>query len=197
LGFSIRTILRNSLKLSLALPLQTVAGLAFQMLERVEDLHNSGYLHMDLKPDHFLFEDEASESCLYLIDFGLSVARHKPEKQGPIIPEQHKRFIGNLLYSSIARMKCEEFSVSDDLESLVYIIGELIEGELPWRPQSQNRSEEHFRTLYSKTLLMKMRGQGWRKCGAWIKSTLNKIHTEPDAYYWFRVSIGQLLELEF
>jgi tRNA A-37 threonylcarbamoyl transferase component Bud32 len=42
------------------------------MLDRVQKLHMNGYIHNDLKPEHFLFETNDPSSIIYLIDFGLA-----------------------------------------------------------------------------------------------------------------------------
>lgn len=90
------------------------------MLERLENLHTKGYLHLDIKPEHFLFETSDIESSLYLIDFGLSERIDERDCRSRLA------FKGNLSYSSVSAMKCQKLSFKDDLESLIYIIGELL-----------------------------------------------------------------------
>lgn len=42
------------------------------MIDRIETLHNSRYVHRDIKPDNFVLEGGVSPKIVYLIDFGLS-----------------------------------------------------------------------------------------------------------------------------
>jgi casein kinase 1 epsilon len=46
--------------------------LADQLLQRIEVLHENGYIHRDLKPENILMGLEDNASTLYLIDYGLA-----------------------------------------------------------------------------------------------------------------------------
>lgn len=37
------------------IPTDLIVNIGLQMVDRVENLHINGYMHMDLKPDHFMF----------------------------------------------------------------------------------------------------------------------------------------------
>jgi len=52
--------------------LKTVLLLADQLLQRIEVLHENGYIHRDLKPENILMGLEDNASTLYLIDYGLA-----------------------------------------------------------------------------------------------------------------------------
>lgn len=43
-----------------------------QMLHAVNYMHQQGICHRDLKPENFIFEKDAEDSYIKLIDFGLS-----------------------------------------------------------------------------------------------------------------------------
>lgn len=43
-----------------------------QMIERLKDLHEMGYIHRDLKPENICIGLESNAGMIYLIDFGLS-----------------------------------------------------------------------------------------------------------------------------
>jgi serine/threonine protein kinase len=47
----------------------TIGSIALQMLERIEELHSVGYVHLDLYPNNVAFELPDTKN-IYLIDFG-------------------------------------------------------------------------------------------------------------------------------
>ena len=55
LGLSLKTLIYSSNAKNIEIPMFSIVNLAFQMLDRIEKLHMNGYIHNDLKPDHFLF----------------------------------------------------------------------------------------------------------------------------------------------
>ena len=42
------------------------------MIQRLQHMHSKGYVHRDIKPENWVIGAEGDESCVYLIDFGLS-----------------------------------------------------------------------------------------------------------------------------
>mmetsp|Transcript_9671 Transcript_9671/g.7308 ORF Transcript_9671/g.7308 Transcript_9671/m.7308 type:complete len:98 (+) Transcript_9671:216-509(+) len=56
--------------------LWTVCQIGIQMVDRIQTMHDLGYLHQDIKPDNILIGCNNPESdefnLLYLIDYGLS-----------------------------------------------------------------------------------------------------------------------------
>lgn len=97
-----------------------------QMVERVETLHNEGYLHRDIKPDNFLFESTKEDqhqtfSLLYLIDFGFS-KRYLYEDGRHIEYREKQSIIGTPSFMSDRVKQGIEFSRRDDMESIYYIM---------------------------------------------------------------------------
>jgi casein kinase 1 len=73
--------------------LKTVVNIGCQVLERLETLHNLGFLHRDIKPENFLI-DQINHDTIYLIDFGLCTSfEQKPEET-----ESGRRVIANKNY---------------------------------------------------------------------------------------------------
>ncbi|KRX01464.1 Protein kinase-like domain [Pseudocohnilembus persalinus] len=111
--------------------LQTVLQIGIQCLERLECLHDIGYIHRDIKPDNLMIgNDQFSQNIIHLIDFGIS--KSYLDKNGNHVPfSKHKQFSGTKRYSSIAADAGQEQGRKDDLESLGYTIIELVSGKLP------------------------------------------------------------------
>ena len=42
-----------------------------QCIDRVEVMHNVGFIHRDIKPENFLIGHGKKSNVIYLIDFGL------------------------------------------------------------------------------------------------------------------------------
>ena len=52
------------------LSIKTVTVVAFQVLERLQAMHEKGYIHRDIKPANIMLDKD--QFTVYLIDFGLS-----------------------------------------------------------------------------------------------------------------------------
>ena len=52
--------------------LKTTLMLFYSLLERIEHMHNKGFIHRDIKPDNIMMGLGAESSTVHLIDFGLS-----------------------------------------------------------------------------------------------------------------------------
>ena len=50
----------------------TTLRVAIQIMTRLETLHNSRFIHRDIKPDNFVIGLQNQSSIVHLIDFGLS-----------------------------------------------------------------------------------------------------------------------------
>ncbi|KAI6210737.1 Protein kinase domain-containing protein [Aphelenchoides besseyi] len=116
---------------------QTILSLAQQMICRIRHIHHRGFIHRDLKPENFLMGLSDRETTCYLIDFGLARRyrfRHPEDRTLKHIPFRRGRsFIGTAKYASVNSHRSVELSRRDDLESVGYVLIELINGHLPWR----------------------------------------------------------------
>jgi serine/threonine protein kinase len=52
------------------LPDATVGSIALQMIDRLEDLHSRGFVHLDMYPNNIALGNGRERNKLYLIDFG-------------------------------------------------------------------------------------------------------------------------------
>lgn len=70
-------------------------------LQRIEFVHQNGFLHRDIKPDNFLIGVGKNQHVLYLIDYGLS-KRYKDPKTGRHIAfKDGKSLTGTARYASL------------------------------------------------------------------------------------------------
>ena len=44
------------------------------MLEAIEDVHNKGFIHRDVKPSNFVTGKGSQKKKVYIVDFGLAKA---------------------------------------------------------------------------------------------------------------------------
>jgi casein kinase 1 len=106
-------------------------------------MHDLGYIHRDLKPANIMMGLGKKENTVYLIDFGLT------KKMGAIsigyqgANQISRKMAGTPIYSSInahlanggnffVLYKFLECYKKDDLESMMYVLIQLIKGSLPW-----------------------------------------------------------------
>ncbi|KRY83672.1 putative serine/threonine-protein kinase [Trichinella pseudospiralis] len=133
LGMALKTCRMRSKKGKLSNA--CVCLLAIQCIEALRDLHEAGYLHLDLSPANFLLGLNSDANRVFLIDFGMSKE----------ITDDHcffetNRYFGTSGYTSIAMHKHQPIGRKDDLFSLLYLLTELMNGSLPWISLS-NRDE--------------------------------------------------------
>jgi serine/threonine protein kinase len=77
---------------------------ALQILNRLETMHNLGYIHRDLKPGNTMIGNWSAreDHMIYLIDFGLSKKRDRnSEKVVNLGLITKNEVIGTLLYASV------------------------------------------------------------------------------------------------
>ena len=110
--------------------LKTVLRLGVQIIKRIQILHERFLLHRDIKPDNFLSGLGKATNKLHLIDFGIS---KRYDYDGVHISEAkiHK-LIGTPNFVSLNVHNGIEPSRRDDLESCIYIIINMLFGELEW-----------------------------------------------------------------
>ncbi|KAL7071563.1 hypothetical protein ACQ4LE_009454 [Meloidogyne hapla] len=168
---------------------QTIVSLGEQMIHRIRHLHQRGFIHRDIKPENFLMGlPPGKESTLYLIDFGL--ARRYRFREGENrtlthIPFRRGRsFIGTAKYASLNSHKNIELSRRDDLESLAYVLIELVNGNLPWKNISKrNATTRHQASQRIRQLKEQTSWEEFCPCMAKFIRYCREIHFGDEPNY--------------
>jgi len=123
--------------------------LCSQLCAVVEDAHQQGIVHCDLKPDNiFVINKGTRKGTLKLLDFGiaqsLSVSKVKQDNYKPhgLTPE----------YSSRQRHQNRLPHKSDDVFSLGVILGQLLSGQRPALAQKTSLAQKEYKTPDIKAL---------------------------------------------
>mmetsp|Transcript_14316 Transcript_14316/g.19863 ORF Transcript_14316/g.19863 Transcript_14316/m.19863 type:complete len:729 (-) Transcript_14316:56-2242(-) len=111
----------------------TTLKLGIQMIKGIESVHDFGYLHRDIKPSNFAMGiAQAKKQTCFIIDFGL--ARRYMLPDGEIRPPRDcAGFRGTARYASIHSHQSRDLGRRDDLWSVLYLLIEFAQGQLPWR----------------------------------------------------------------
>lgn len=143
LGPSLRAIHRAA---GLALDAHAVQHVGTQALQRLEVLHDLGWLHLDVKPANLLCppvpnvtdgaeEDAATLSSalaaapmLFCIDYGLS-CRWADDSQ---TATPRRGVVGTGRFASLTNHEGEPLGRRDDVESTLLMLAYLRKGRLPW-----------------------------------------------------------------
>uniref|UniRef100_A0A8R1U1T5 Protein kinase domain-containing protein n=3 Tax=Onchocerca TaxID=6281 RepID=A0A8R1U1T5_ONCVO len=111
--------------------LTTALRLSIQTLDRIETLHNTGWLSRDIKANNFAIGLKNDNQTVYIFDFGF--ARRFRDKEGKFYPPRSSAaLMGSIYYSSLAAHAFKDQCRRDDIESWFYMVCEFIKGPLPW-----------------------------------------------------------------
>jgi serine/threonine protein kinase len=110
--------------------ISTVVAIGLQLLERLRNLHNAGFIHRDLKPQQFLVGKKDKER-VYIVDFGMCKKYRLASIHIPFQTNCSKA--GNATFASINIHRRIQASRRDDMEALAYFLIYCIKGKLPWQ----------------------------------------------------------------
>ena len=132
--------------------LETVLLIGYQVLTRIEMVHEKGFLHRDIKPENFVIGLGQKSNTVHIIDFGLS-KRYKDKTSGQHIPYRENRdLVGTVRYASINAHLGIEQSRRDDIEGIGYILVYLYLGRLPWQGK-QDKAKPQVSKIMEKKLI--------------------------------------------
>ncbi|KRX23366.1 Tau-tubulin kinase 1 [Trichinella nelsoni] len=110
-------------------PLPVAAEFGYNFVEALEEVHNAGYLHRDVKPGNFVLKNAENLLHICIIDFGVAI---KIENNDESESKNKIHFVGTLRYASTNVHKRKPYGRHDDLLSMFYTFLEISSGKLPW-----------------------------------------------------------------
>jgi casein kinase 1 len=129
---------------------KTIFQIGYQMIQRIEYIHNKGYIHRDIKPGNFVIGKNNNKRIIYIIDFGLS-KKYIDKNNKHISYKEGKGLTGTARYVSLYTHYGIEQSRRDDIEGIAYNLIYFGKGKLPWQGiKSKNKKEKHQKIMESK-----------------------------------------------
>ncbi|ETN84513.1 hypothetical protein NECAME_06834 [Necator americanus] len=105
----------------------TAYRIALQTLDRLEKLHDAGYLNRDVKSQNFAIGIGRESSIIYMLDFGLT--RKYRSADGTALKRRGcGPCVGTFPFTPLASATMKDQAPKDDLEGWFYMIMEVFLG---------------------------------------------------------------------
>ena len=149
-------------------PMKFICKLAIDITTIIEKFHSRGFIHRDIKPNNFLFNNGNKLEQIYLMDFGLSKQYIHDGEHNDIKFE--RSLIGTARYASMNIHWGVEPSRRDDIESIGYLLIYFANKRLPWQGLKGDDKKTQIEKIGDKKLMV---------------STENLCDTLPKCFYLY------------
>lgn len=106
-------------------------SIAISLFRALRKLHDSGWVHRDIKPGNIMLRQGAGK--LYLVDFGMAKRYlHKDGTRHIAFLRSKHTVVGTAKYLSLWAHRHMEQSRRDDCVSAMYTLAQVANGRLPW-----------------------------------------------------------------
>ncbi|CCD71052.1 non-specific serine/threonine protein kinase [Caenorhabditis elegans] len=126
---------------------RTGLQIGIQMINAIQQLHSIGFIHRDIKPANFCINLDNPHQ-LVMVDFGM--CRKYLNDGGTQL--RHPRwsvhgFRGTVRYAPLATHYGRDSCRKEDLETIFYVLVELLVGTLPWMTMEEHIHVEHSKQV--------------------------------------------------
>lgn len=120
--------------------MKEILQITFQLLYRLETVHNTGIIHGNIEPENILVgRGDRQSGTVYLIGFSNATCfRRAPRNDSPSHMYKRPQKTISLTFASVRQHEHQAPSKKDDLESLVYVIAYMLKRRLPWEDLMQS-----------------------------------------------------------
>ena len=122
------------------------------MIDRIETLHSRGYIHRDLRLEHFLLGKAKKPNRVYMTGLNTGKRYLRSDKKHADYRDNKPSFTGTARFLSLNAHMGIEQSRRDDIESFMYILIFMIKGSLPWQKLKANKRYEKYEKIFEAKL---------------------------------------------
>ncbi len=113
--------------------LERAASIVKQIGDAIDDVHEKGIFHRDLKPDNIMLQAlKGGTDLVKLVDFG--IAKVKDSVVAPSTVNEAP--VGTVLYMSPEQLRGEKVTAASDIYSMALVAYEMVTGRRPFNPNS-------------------------------------------------------------